>query len=37
MIYLTIAVCEGVLGLSIIVMRIRSVGNEFIISLNSLW
>lgn len=36
-IYLTMAVCEGVLGLSIIVIFVRSVGNEFIIRLNSLW
>lgn len=36
-IYLTIAVCEGVLGLSIIVIFVRSVGNEYIIRLNSLW
>lgn len=36
-IYLTMAVCEGALGLSIIVMTIRSVGNENVLSINILW
>lgn len=37
LIFITIAVCEGVLGLSVIVIIVRSVGNEFIIRLRSLW
>lgn len=37
LIFLSIAVCEGVLGLSIIVILIRSVGNEFFLRFRSLW
>lgn len=37
MIFLTIRVCEGVLGLSILVSIIRSFGNDNIINLNILW
>lgn len=36
-IYLTIVVCEGVLGLSVIVRIIRSSGNDNLIRLTSLW
>lgn len=36
-IYLSVAVCEGVLGLSVIVVLIRSIGNEFVIRFNVLW
>lgn len=36
-IYLTIVVCEGVLGLSIIVRVIRTGGNDNLISFTSLW
>nr|ATL63086.1 NADH dehydrogenase subunit 4L [Cassida circumdata] len=37
MIYLTMAVCEGVLGLSVMVLLIRSSGNDGVLSLSSLW
>nr|ALO77344.1 NADH deshydrogenase subunit 4L [Chirotenon longimanus] len=37
MIYLTMSVCEGVLGLSILVSLIRSFGNDYILTLNVLW
>nr|AXS65336.1 NADH dehydrogenase subunit 4L [Curculionoidea sp. 9 KM-2017]AXS66650.1 NADH dehydrogenase subunit 4L [Coleoptera sp. 32 KM-2017] len=37
MIYLTMSVCEGVLGLSILVMMIRNHGNDYILSFSSLW
>lgn len=36
-IYLRMAVCEGVLGLRIMVVSVRRVGNEYIMSINSLW
>nr|AYP72681.1 NADH dehydrogenase subunit 4L [Cassida sp. EMHAU-15090501] len=37
MIYLTMVVCEGVLGLSIMVSVIRFSGNDNLMSLSSLW
>nr|QUB07042.1 NADH dehydrogenase subunit 4L [Thlaspida biramosa] len=37
MIYLTVVVCEGVLGLSIMVSIIRSCGNDNLMSLSCLW
>lgn len=37
LIYLTISVCEGVLGLSLMVIIIRSVGNDIIIRYSMLW
>nr|YP_009630363.1 NADH dehydrogenase subunit 4L [Callispa bowringii]QBP33866.1 NADH dehydrogenase subunit 4L [Callispa bowringii] len=37
MIYLTITVCEGVLGLSLMVMMVRLVGNDLIKSFSLLW
>lgn len=37
LIYLTIRVCEGVLGLSVIVIIIRVRGNDYLISFSSLW
>nr|AML26255.1 NADH dehydrogenase subunit 4L [Leiodidae sp. BMNH 1274323] len=37
MIFLTMSVCEGALGLSILVSIIRSHGNDYIQSLNMLW
>nr|QUB07016.1 NADH dehydrogenase subunit 4L [Cassidinae sp. N35] len=37
MIFLTMVVCEGVLGLSMMVALIRSSGNDNIMSLTSLW
>lgn len=36
-IYLTIAVCEGSLGLSILVAIIRSYGNDYFQSFRILW
>lgn len=37
MIFLTIRVCEGALGLSILIRIIRIHGNDYIISLTFLW
>nr|APX40209.1 NADH dehydrogenase subunit 4L [Psylliodes laevicollis] len=37
MIFLTISVCEGVLGLSILIMMVRVHGNDFILTFSSLW
>nr|YP_010254113.1 NADH dehydrogenase subunit 4L [Scaphidium formosanum]QTZ18654.1 NADH dehydrogenase subunit 4L [Scaphidium formosanum] len=37
MIYLTMSVCEGVLGLSILVSLIRTHGNDYYSSFNILW
>nr|QUT13287.1 NADH dehydrogenase subunit 4L [Octodonta nipae] len=37
MIFLTISVCEGVLGLSIMVLMVRMEGNDFMLSFCSLW
>nr|AYW52320.1 NADH dehydrogenase subunit 4L [Anthribidae sp. 9 ACP-2013] len=37
MIFLTMSVCEGALGLSILVTLIRSVGNDYILSFSMLW
>nr|YP_010960293.1 NADH dehydrogenase subunit 4L [Rhynchophorus phoenicis]WNH29326.1 NADH dehydrogenase subunit 4L [Rhynchophorus phoenicis] len=37
LIYLVMSVCESALGLSILVSMIRSYGNDFIMSFNSLW
>nr|APX39637.1 NADH dehydrogenase subunit 4L [Pachybrachis sp. ReAss_150]APX40703.1 NADH dehydrogenase subunit 4L [Pachybrachis suffrianii] len=37
LIFLVMSVCEGALGLSILVMMIRSSGNDYILTLNSLW
>lgn len=37
MILLTIAVCEGALGLSILVSMIRSYGNDYFQAFNLLW
>lgn len=36
-IFLTIRVCEGALGLAILVLIIRVHGNDFILSFSSLW
>lgn len=36
-VFLTIRVCEGVLGLSILVCIIRVHGNDYILSFSSLW
>nr|YP_009470468.1 NADH dehydrogenase subunit 4L [Rhadinosa nigrocyanea]AVF96883.1 NADH dehydrogenase subunit 4L [Rhadinosa nigrocyanea] len=37
MIYLTMTVCEGVLGLSIMVMMIRLGGNDYLKNFSFLW
>nr|AFQ62250.1 NADH dehydrogenase subunit 4L [Osphya bipunctata] len=37
MIYLTFTVCEGALGLSILVSMVRSYGNDYFQSFNVLW
>lgn len=37
MIFLTMSVCEGALGLSILVAIIRSYGNDYFQSFNVLW
>nr|AXS64918.1 NADH dehydrogenase subunit 4L [Latridiidae sp. 1 KM-2017] len=37
MIFITMSVCEGVLGLSILVSMIRTHGNDYFQSFNVLW
>nr|AXS65417.1 NADH dehydrogenase subunit 4L [Coleoptera sp. 16 KM-2017] len=37
MIFLTFSVCEGALGLSMLVSMIRASGNDFILTFSSLW
>nr|YP_009185966.1 NADH dehydrogenase subunit 4L [Sciodrepoides watsoni]ALO70917.1 NADH deshydrogenase subunit 4L [Sciodrepoides watsoni] len=37
LIFMTMSVCEGVLGLSILVSLIRSHGNDYFQSFNILW
>nr|QYC35490.1 NADH dehydrogenase subunit 4L [Cyphonocerus sanguineus klapperichi] len=37
MIFLTMSVCEGALGLSILVSMVRSYGNDYFNSFNILW
>nr|AEP27721.1 NADH dehydrogenase subunit 4L [Otiorhynchus rugosostriatus] len=37
MVYLAMSVCEGALGLSLLVLMIRVHSNDFIMSFNSLW
>nr|YP_009499536.1 NADH dehydrogenase subunit 4L [Aegosoma sinicum]ASL05650.1 NADH dehydrogenase subunit 4L [Aegosoma sinicum] len=37
MIFITMSVCEGALGLSVLVTMIRSYGNDYILSFSSLW
>nr|YP_010036171.1 NADH dehydrogenase subunit 4L [Oberea diversipes]QQW46699.1 NADH dehydrogenase subunit 4l [Oberea diversipes] len=37
MFFLTMSVCEGTLGLSILVLMIRTHGNDYILSFSSLW
>nr|YP_010576543.1 NADH dehydrogenase subunit 4L [Oulema tristis]UZN44097.1 NADH dehydrogenase subunit 4L [Oulema tristis] len=37
MIYLTMSVCEGVLGLSILVSMVRVYGNDYVLSFSFLW
>nr|YP_009935566.1 NADH dehydrogenase subunit 4L [Omosita colon]QNS37171.1 NADH dehydrogenase subunit 4L [Omosita colon]QVG61295.1 NADH dehydrogenase subunit 4L [Omosita colon] len=37
MLFLSFSVCEGVLGLSVLVSMIRSVGNDYVLTFSSLW
>nr|YP_010283891.1 NADH dehydrogenase subunit 4L [Chlorophorus annularis]ULA45459.1 NADH dehydrogenase subunit 4L [Chlorophorus annularis] len=37
MIFLTFSVCEGALGLSMLVSMIRSCGNDYVLNFTSLW
>nr|YP_009271137.1 NADH dehydrogenase subunit 4L [Sitophilus zeamais]ANW06516.1 NADH dehydrogenase subunit 4L [Sitophilus zeamais]QJA14882.1 NADH dehydrogenase subunit 4L [Sitophilus zeamais]QKE47563.1 NADH dehydrogenase subunit 4L [Sitophilus zeamais] len=37
MIFLTMSVCESVLGLAILVLMIRNHGNDYVLSFSSLW
>nr|YP_009695344.1 NADH dehydrogenase subunit 4L [Lamprigera yunnana]QEJ81509.1 NADH dehydrogenase subunit 4L [Lamprigera yunnana] len=37
MVFLSMSVCEGVLGLSILVSLVRSYGNDYFNSFNLLW
>lgn len=36
-IFLTIRVCEGALGLAILVLIIRAHGNDYVLTFSSLW
>nr|QIV24662.1 NADH dehydrogenase subunit 4L [Hermerius prionoides] len=37
MIYVTMSVCEGSLGLAVLVSMIRTHGNDYVLSFSSLW
>nr|YP_010507431.1 NADH dehydrogenase subunit 4L [Distenia punctulatoides]UXG19100.1 NADH dehydrogenase subunit 4L [Distenia punctulatoides] len=37
MIYLVMSVCEGVLGLAVLVSMIRTCGNDYILNFSILW
>nr|YP_010127377.1 NADH dehydrogenase subunit 4L [Apomecyna saltator]QPO99873.1 NADH dehydrogenase subunit 4L [Apomecyna saltator] len=37
MFYLTMSVCEGALGLSVLVLMIRTWGNDYIMTFSFLW
>nr|AYR05279.1 NADH dehydrogenase subunit 4L [Coleoptera sp. ACP-2013] len=37
MIYLVMSVCEAALGLSILVLMIRTYGNDYVLSFSILW
>nr|QWB85918.1 NADH dehydrogenase subunit 4L [Epiglenea comes] len=37
MFFLTMSVCEGALGLSILVLMVRTHGNDYILTFSSLW
>nr|YP_009627353.1 NADH dehydrogenase subunit 4L [Aristobia reticulator]QCC70801.1 NADH dehydrogenase subunit 4L [Aristobia reticulator] len=37
MIFLTMSVCEGSLGLAVLVLMIRTHGNDYILTFSSLW
>nr|YP_010596326.1 NADH dehydrogenase subunit 4L [Sthenias yunnanus]WAJ61228.1 NADH dehydrogenase subunit 4L [Sthenias yunnanus] len=37
MVFLTFSVCEGALGLAMLVMMMRTHGNDYILTFSSLW
>nr|QWB85931.1 NADH dehydrogenase subunit 4L [Glenea licenti] len=37
MFFLTMSVCEGVLGLAVLVLMVRTHGNDYILTFSSLW
>nr|APX39296.1 NADH dehydrogenase subunit 4L [Longitarsus aeneus] len=37
MVFLTMSVCEGALGLSILILMVRIHGNDYILSFSMLW
>nr|APX40755.1 NADH dehydrogenase subunit 4L [Entomoscelis adonidis] len=37
MIFLTMSVCEGALGLAILILMIRTFGNDYIMTFSTLW
>nr|YP_010834390.1 NADH dehydrogenase subunit 4L [Luperomorpha xanthodera]WFQ81659.1 NADH dehydrogenase subunit 4L [Luperomorpha xanthodera] len=37
MIFLVMSVCEGVLGLSLLILLVRVHGNDYILTFSSLW
>nr|APX40638.1 NADH dehydrogenase subunit 4L [Colaspidema barbarum] len=37
MIFLTMSVCEGALGLAVLILMIRTFGNDYIMTFSSLW
>nr|AEP27697.1 NADH dehydrogenase subunit 4L [Rhopalapion longirostre] len=37
MVYLTFSVCEGALGLAMLVLMIRTYGNDYIMTFSLLW
>nr|APX39923.1 NADH dehydrogenase subunit 4L [Hydrothassa fairmairei] len=37
MIFLTMSVCEGSLGLSVLILMIRTHGNDYMMTFSSLW
>nr|APX39257.1 NADH dehydrogenase subunit 4L [Gonioctena leprieuri] len=37
MIFLTMSVCEGALGLAVLILMIRTFGNDYIMTFSTLW
>nr|APX39309.1 NADH dehydrogenase subunit 4L [Chaetocnema hortensis] len=37
MIFLVMSVCEGVLGLSLLILMVRMHGNDYLLTFSSLW
>nr|YP_010500029.1 NADH dehydrogenase subunit 4L [Adiscus speciosus]UWV18193.1 NADH dehydrogenase subunit 4L [Adiscus speciosus] len=37
LVYLVMSVCEGCLGLSLLVLMVRSQGNDYVMVMNLLW